>query len=352
MTWLRRHVAPEQVRELSLLLLIVLAIVIFGSMIDNYYSSRTFNRIASSVTIIAIVGIGQTLVVLTRNIDLSVGSIVGCTAYFVGTLMARHHGMNPVASCLAAVALGGALGLLNGVLVAWGRVPSIIVTLGTLAIFRGELVDLSGSNTVTSDSLPQWLLDLPRMNLIAFGGLEVRTLFVVALLIVAAFQLATSYLTVGRRFYAVGSNPEAAALIGLPVGRLVCTVFVLSGALAGLGGFLTIARFGNITIEAGRGLELQVIAAVVVGGVNMFGGSGTVIGALLGAIMIGTLEQSFFRLQISEFWRDGILGLFILLSVASDAIILKRLRAIWGRAEMRPVTRSPGIGARQGAQAS
>ena len=128
--------------------------MIFGSFIDNYYSFRTFNRIASSVAIITVVAVGQTLVVLTRNIDLSVGSIVGFTAYFVGTLIANHNGINPLLAVAIAIALGAALGVVNGVIVAWGRVPAVVVTLGTLAIYRGVLVDLSGAKTVTTDSLP------------------------------------------------------------------------------------------------------------------------------------------------------------------------------------------------------
>jgi rhamnose transport system permease protein len=335
MTWLQRYVRPEQIRELSLLILIIVAILVFGSLIDSFYTGRTFNRIASSVTIITIVAVGQTLVVLTRNIDLSVGSIVGCTAYFVGTLVAGNNDLSPLLAVLAAVALGAALGAINGLFVAVGRVPSIIVTLGTLAIYRGILVDLSGAKTVTTDSLPPWLIDLPRMNLIAFGDVEIRALFMLALAIVIIFQIGTSFLTFGRRLYAIGSNPDAAKLIGLPIRRLVFITFVLSGALSGLAGFVTLARFGNITVEAGRGLELEVVAAVVVGGVNIFGGSGTVMGAMLGAIMIGILEQSLFRLQISEFWRDALLGLLILLAVASDAVILQRLRALWARADLK-----------------
>ena len=118
----------------------------FGSFIDNYYSFRTFNRIASSVAIITVVAVGQTLVVLTRNIDLSVGSIVGFTAYFVGTLIASHNGINPILVVAIAIALGAALGAVNGVIVAWGKVPAVVVTLGTLAIYRGVLVDLSGQD--------------------------------------------------------------------------------------------------------------------------------------------------------------------------------------------------------------
>src|SRR6185437_3827737 len=263
MTWLRRHVRPEQIRELSLLLLIAVAILAFGSLIDGYYTFRTFNRIASSVAIITVVGVGQTLVVLTRNIDLSVGSIVGFTAYFVGTLIAAHNGVNPVLAVVIAMAIGAALGAVNGVLVAWGEVPAVVVTLGTLAIYRGVLVDLSGAKTVTTDSLPQWLINLPLLNVAPIGQLDIRAPFVFALIIVVVFQLGAAYLTFARRLYAIGSNPEAAQLIGLPMKSLVFLTFVVCGALSGLGGFMTLARFGNITVEAGRGLELSVSATEI-----------------------------------------------------------------------------------------
>lgn len=335
MNWVRRHVRPEQIRELSLFMLIIVAVLVFGSLIDGYYSWRTFNRIASSVAIITVVAVGQTLVVLTRNIDLSVGSIAGFTAYFVGTLIANHNGINPLLAVAIAIALGAAMGVVNGVIVAWGRVPAVVVTLGTLAIYRGVLVDLSGAKTVTTDSLPQWLIDLPRLNIVPFGDIDIRALFAIAVVIVVIFQFGTSYLSFARRFYAVGSNPEAAQLIGLPMKRIVFVAFVTCGALAGLAGFMMLARFGNITVEAGRGLELSVVAAVVVGGVNVFGGSGRVTGAMLGAIMIGILEQSLFRLGISEFWRDALLGLLILLAVASDAVILQRLNQLWARTELK-----------------
>jgi rhamnose transport system permease protein len=333
--WLQRRVRPEQIRELSLFLLIVIAVAFFGWLIDGYYSFRTFNRIASSVAIITVVAVGQTLVVLTRNIDLSVGSIVGFTAYFVGTLIANNPGINPLLTVAICIALGAVLGVFNGLLIAWGRVPAVVVTLGTLAIYRGILVDLSHAKTVTADSLPHWLLELPTTNVLPFGGLDIRALFALALVIVVVFQLGVGYLSFARQFYAVGSNPEAAQLIGLPIRWVVLLSFVISGALAGLGGFMFLARFGNITVEAGRGLELSVVAAVVVGGVNVFGGSGTIGGAMLGAILIGTLEQSLYRLGISEFWLNAVLGLLILLAVASDAIILQRLRALWTRTDLK-----------------
>jgi len=339
--WLQRHIRPEQVRELSLFILIILAVLIFGSLIDGYYSDRTFNRIASSVAIITVVAVGQTLVVLTRNIDLSVGSIVGSTAFIVGMEIAYHPDMHPLLAVALAVAMGTAMGAVNGVIVAWGRVPSIIVTLGTLAIYRGVLVESFGGMVITTDKLPAWLIDLPRLTLFNIGGLDIRAMVALAFVVVIAFHLATTYLNFGRQFYALGSNPDAAELIGLPKERVIFTAFLLSGALSGLAGFMFLGRFGNITVQAGNGLELQSVAAVVVGAVNIFGGSGTVLGAMLGGVIIGTLDQSLLRLHISEFWRDAVLGLLILLAVASDAVILSRLRRLWARTEMRMIAKPP-----------
>lgn len=325
-----RAIRPEQLREITLALLIVVVVLFFSSQIQGYFSGRTFNRVTTSVAIIAVVAVGQTLVVLTRNIDLSVGSIVGFSAYFVGTQLANDNTISPLAAVAMAISLGAVMGAVNGALVAYGRVPAIIVTLGTLAIYRTILVDMSGAKTVVVDALPQWLKDLPRTNLVRVGDLDIRLMFALAVLVVALFQLMLVYLRFGRRLYAIGSNPEAARNVGLPTQRIVFTAFVLCGALAGLAGFMFLARFGTITVVAGQGMELQSVAAVVVGGVNIFGGSGSMVGALLGATMIDLLEQSLIRwLRVSEFWRDALLGLLILLAVASDAIILNRLRRAW-----------------------
>ena len=270
MRWIKRVIRPEQIRELSLVLLIGLAILFFSSQIEGYYSGRTFNRISASAMILIVVAVGQTLVVQTRNIDLSVGSIVGFTAYFVGTQLANQNDLSPVLALLLAVGLGAAMGLLNGIIVAYGRVPAIITTLGTLAIYRTLLVEYSGAKTVTTNSLPAWLLDLPRVNLFAIGEIDFRLLVGVALLAVFVFQLALTYLPYGRRLYALGSNPEAARMAGLPAQRTLMIAYTLCGALCGVAGFMFLARFGNITVVAGQGLELQAVAAVVVGGVNEF----------------------------------------------------------------------------------
>ena len=161
MNKLMRRVQPEQLRELILLLLILLMMFFFSTQIQNYFSPRFFNRISTSVALIAVLAVGQTLVILTANIDLSVGSIVGFTAYFAGQTLAHHNEMSPLTVIAMAVGMGVVMGAINGLLVAYGGVPSIIVTLGTLALYRTLLVQFSGAQTVLTSKLPEWILDLP-----------------------------------------------------------------------------------------------------------------------------------------------------------------------------------------------
>ncbi|SVD50723.1 uncharacterized protein METZ01_LOCUS403577, partial [marine metagenome] len=192
-----------------------------------------FNRISASAAIIAVLAMAQTLVVLTRNIDLSVGSIVGCTAYFVGKQLADNNEMDPFIALLMSIGLGAILGGFNGFLVAFGRVPAIIVTLGTLALYRTILVEYSDAQTITTMMLPQWLLDLPRTNIVSYGRMHLRLMVGVMLVVLLIFQLILKFLPYGRRLYAIGSNPEAARIAGIPSQRNVFLAFVLCGSLAG-----------------------------------------------------------------------------------------------------------------------
>jgi rhamnose transport system permease protein len=340
MNAIRRRFRPEQIRELVLVLVIVLLILFFATQINGYLSGRTFNRVSTSIAIIAVVAVGQTLVVLARNIDLSVGSIVGFTAYFVGTLLSRHNEIPAVGVVLLAISLGAVMGAVNGVIIAYGRVPAIITTLGTLAIYRSLLVELSGAKTVLTSAMPKWMQDLPQVNVFSIGTLDVRLIVVLAIAVVILFQLVLTYLQFGRRLYAIGSNPDAAKVAGFPAQRIVLLSYVLCGGLAGLAGFMYLTRFGTITVVAGQGIELQSVAAVVVGGVSTMGGTGTVVGAFLGAILIGLLEQSLIRWPvISPFWIQFLQGLLILLAVAADFGIMNRLRRMWARSELQVETR-------------
>ena len=331
-----RRVRPEQFREVILLAVTVGLLLFFASQIPNYFEPRSVNRLTTGLAITLVVAVGQVLVVLTRNIDLSVSSTVGLTAYVVGTLLTRYQDMAPLVALLLAMVIGLVLGSINGLIVAYGGVPSIIATLGTLALYRVVLVEFSGARTVTTADLPDWLNDVPSATVLSAGGYDLRLMVAIALLVALLGQMTLRYLPFGRRLYAIGSNPEAARTAGLPVHRTVFTAFGICGALSGLAGFIFLVRFGNITVTAAQGLELQVVAAVVVGGVNIFGGSGSVLGALLGVLMIETLQQSLLRWAgLSEFVKDAILGLLILIAVTADAIILGRLREMWVRVRRR-----------------
>jgi len=344
-----RRIRPEQFREVILLIVTIGLLAFFATQIPDYFNPRSVNRLTTGLAIPLVVAVGQVLVVLTRNIDLSVSSIVGLSAYVVGTLLTRVDAMSPLMTVVLSMLLGLALGAINGAVVAYGGVPAIITTLGTLALYRVVLVEFSGAKTVTTADLPDWLNDVPSANVLSARGYDLRLTVGVALLVVILGQLTLRYLPFGRRLYAIGSNPDAARTAGLPVKRDVFTAFAISGALSGLAGFMFLVRFGNITVTAAQGLELQVVAAGVVGGVNIFGGSGSMIGALLGALLIETLQQSLLRWAgMSEFAKDAILGLLILVAVAADAIILGRLREMWVRVRRRDQARAQAAAAGEG----
>jgi len=335
MEQLKRTFRPEQLREVSLVLLIVFIVLFFGSQIEGYFSPRIFNRVTSDVAIIAVVALGETLVLLTRNYDLSVGSIVGLTAFFVGKQLTAFGDMSPILALLLAIGAGACLGLINGLLVSYGRIPSIIVTLGTLAIYRATLVAYPGNKIVVINDLPQWVAEFGSMRLFSIGEFDIRPVVAGAFVMFVIFQLATSYMRFGRQLYAIGSNPEAARIGGLPSQRIVLSAFILCGAIAGLAGFLYLARYGNLNTAAAQGVELDAIAAAVVGGISTNGGKGTVMGALLGAVMINLLQQSLLRwLVISNFWVDALLGLLILVAVIIDSVIINRLSDLWSRRSM------------------
>ena len=321
-----QKISPQALRIIALVAVLALITLFFTSQIEGFLNGRLFNRISSSVAIMALVATGQTLVILTRNIDLSVGSVVGFVAFAAGSMITNHPDLSPAVLLAYSALLGAGFGLINGLLVAYARVPSIIVTLATMALFRSTLVEYSDGKSITTDNLPGWLTDFPNMVVFGVGQMEFRAGFCASVLVVIIAHVAMTKLRPARQLYAVGSNPEAADLAGIDAARVVLVAFVLSGLMAGLAGFMFLARFGNITVVAGLGFELKSVASAVVGGVNIFGGSGSVIGALLGAILVDLLETGLVRWAVvSEFWREAVLGTLILAAVATDTIISRRL---------------------------
>lgn len=316
---------PDRIKELTLLGILAGTVLIFGFLVEGYLSGRFFNRVSTSVVIVAILAAAQALVIFSRNIDLSVGSIVGVAAYLTADFLSAFQWASPPVAMLVAMLVGAALGSFNGVLVAYGRVPAIIVTLGTLALYRTLVSLYSGGENVLAAELPDWVLDFTNVTLFSIGGFDIRLIFVIAVAVVLILQWSMRRLRAGRRLYAIGSNPDAARQASLAAPRLIMLSFVGSGALAGLAGFMFMIRAGTISATAGAGLELESVAAAVVGGVSIFGGSGTMIGAFLGAVLINTLELSLLRVpEVSEFWRDAALGILILAAVILDATLQKR----------------------------
>lgn len=323
---------PQTLRIIALFVALLATILFFSTQIDNYLSSRMFTRITTSAAVILPIAVGQAIVVMTRNIDLSIGSTVGVVAYLTGEFLGGHPDLHPLAVALLAMGIGGLMGAINGVLVAWGRVPSIIVTLGTLALYRSFLVQYSDAKTITTASLPQWLVDLPQANAFSLFGLDVRVTVVLALLSAVAMGLALTRLRAARRIYAVGSNPDAAVMAGINAGMVVFVAFVLSGAFAGLSGLIFLAKFGNITVVAGMGFELKSVAAVVVGGVSILGGSGSMIGVVIGCVLVDTIDNSLTRWElVSEFWRDALLGMLIMAAVTVDTVMSRSLGRLGGK---------------------
>lgn len=245
MATIRRYFRPEQLREFSLVVVILAIFVFFGSQIPGYFSVRIFNRVTSDVAIIGVVAMGETLVLLTRNYDLSVGSMVGVTAFFIGKVVSAYTGLPPIVALLLAVATGTVMGMINGLIVSYGRVPSLIATLGTLAIYRSILVAWPSDKIVVAHLLPPWVLDLASESLFSVGGFFVTLILVIAIVVLVVLLLVTNYLPFGRRLYAIGSNPEAARIGGLPAQRTVLIAFALSGALSGLAGLMFLVRYGD-----------------------------------------------------------------------------------------------------------
>jgi rhamnose transport system permease protein len=313
--------AAFRLREIGIVIALGVAIVFFAARASNFLAVGNWQGIAQNVAIVVVVAVGETMVVLTRNIDLSVGSIVGLSAYLTAATFAHHGGAPIVLVALLAIAIGLGLGIVNGLLVAVARIPAIIATLATLAIFRGVDTQITGGGNITAYELPDRFLELASTRP---AGLP--TLAWIALGVAIAGAVAVRWAPWGRDFYAIGSNPEAARFAGIPAGRRVVTAFAISGALAGLGGFMWASRFPTVDAVAAKGFELDVITAVVIGGVNVFGGSGTVLGVVLGAVLVATIQNGFTLLHISEFWRLFFNGFAIVVAVTVDALVTRRLQ--------------------------
>jgi rhamnose transport system permease protein len=311
-----------RIRESGIIVVLVVFVAITASIQPRFLDITNIQFILVNTTVFALLALGETIVVISRNYDLSVGSVLGLSAYLSASQFGQHHGIPIVVVFGIGLGIGVACGAANGIMVSAGRVPSLVVTLATLYIVRGLDILIVGGNEVVASSLPGAFLNIPKVTVFGIPDLAIVIAFVVA---VGAYYLRS--FRSGRELYAIGSNPEAARLAGIPTGRRVFVAFVCSGAIAGVAGVLWAAQYGTIDSTAGTGYELQVISAVVVGGVAIFGGSGSAVGAALGALLLNTISSALYVLGISPFWDQAIWGFLLLLAITIDRFISVRLTA-------------------------
>ena len=311
-----------RVRESGIIAVLVLFVAVTTIIQPRFLNEQNIHFVLTNTTVFALLALGETMVVVSRNVDLSIGSVLGLSAYLSARLFSQVHGIPIPVVFLVGLGIGLVCGMANGLMVAVGRVPSLVVTLATLYIFRGIGILIVGGGEVVAQSLPSGFIAIPQANVLGIPYLAVAVAVVVA---IGAYYL-RSYRS-GRELYAIGSNPEGARLAGIPVGKRIFTAFALSGAIAGVAGVLWAAQYQTVDSSAGTSYELTVISAVVVGGVAIFGGSGSAVGAAVGALLLETISSALYVLGISGYWDQAIAGFLLLLAITLDRAIAVKLVA-------------------------
>jgi len=294
------------VRELPLLAFIVLLIIFFSITIKGFMTVQNFAMISRQITTVGIVSIGMTLVLVTGGIDLSVGAILSFAINIGGLLIIRGL---PIAITYPFILLLGAImGTINGLLIVWLKVPAIIVTLGTMNIFRGAIMIITRGKYMTQ---------IPDGYLWIGSGYTPFVIFVILLVI---FEFTLRRTRFGRNIVAIGSNEQSALYSGVPVNWFKILVYLLSGIFSALAGIIFIGRSGFIQPQAGIGYEMNSIAAVVIGGTSIYGGSGTIIGTFLGSFLMGLILAGITMLAVNAYWQGVINGLLIILAISFDTL--------------------------------
>ena len=320
-----------RIRESGIIVVFVVFVAVTTAVKPSFLDEQNIQFLLINTTVFALLALGETIVVVSRNVDLSIGSVLGLSAYVSASMFGSHHVGVPVAFAVG-LGIGLACGVANGLMVAIGRVPSLVVTLATLYIVRGVDILIVGGNQVNAQTLHDAFTQIPRATVLGIPYLAIAIAVVIG---IGAYYLRS--FRSGRELYAIGSNPEAARLAAIPVGRRVFTAFAVSGAIAGLAGVLWAAQYQTIDSSAGTGYELTVISAVVVGGVAIFGGSGSAVGAAVGALLLSSINSALNVLGISPLWLEAISGFLLLLAITLDRVISLRLQAALRR-------RSSGVG--------
>jgi rhamnose transport system permease protein len=317
-------------RELALVGFILLLIVLIGLQSPSFLSFRNFSDILLDISVLAIVALAQAMIIITRGIDLSVASMLALTAMMVSFVIRAYPETPVILTVVLGMALGGVLGSFNGVIITVGRVPPIIATLGTLSAYRGLVFLYSKGSWINAYLMPTSFKQLAKGV-----PLVLPNLVIVAIIVAVIVHVFLKYTQAGRDIYALGTNPEAAKIAGIPTDRTTFMVYVISGVVCGLAGVMWASRFEAAQTDTALGFELQTVAAAVIGGVSMMGGIGTVPGVLLGALLLGVIQNGLTLSSISPFWQLAVQGFLILLAVVSDSSIQQRIRTTVMRGNAR-----------------
>ncbi|PJI41662.1 MAG: branched-chain amino acid ABC transporter permease [Rhizobium sp.] len=301
-------------REILLALIIIVMIAGFSTRASNFATPGNLTTIFNDTSILIILALGQMTVILTKSIDLSVAANLAFTGMAVAMLDAAYPGLPLALLIVIAIGIGAALGAINGFLVWLLQIPPIVVTLGTLTIYRGMAFVLSGGSWVNAHQMTPDFLGLPRISVL---GMPILSWAAIAIVFLIWFVLTRT--PFGRSTYAAGGNPTAAVYAGIDVGRARFLAFVLSGALAGLSGYLWVSRYAVAYVDIAAGFELDSVAANVIGGVSIAGGIGSVIGTVLGALFLGVIKNALPVIGISPFAQMAISGVVIVLAVVFNA---------------------------------
>ncbi len=307
MSWLKK-------REVALALIVGLLIVLVGLRAPVFVTVRSLYGILVDTSFLFMLALAQMTVILTRGIDLSVASNLALTGMISALFATAYPSIPMVLVLILAIAVGAGFGLFNGWLIASLNMPPIVVTLGTLAIYRGLIFIIAGGAWLTTDDMSVDFVAFPKINLL---GISVLLWF--AALVSAGFFLLLNYTAAGRSLYAIGGNLVAARFCGIHIPRHLLMVYGLAGAVSGLCGALWVSRYGIAYVDIANGFELTIIAACVIGGVSIAGGIGSVPGALLGALFLGVVVNALPVIDVSPFWQMAISGAVILAAVIINA---------------------------------
>ena len=303
-----------QNREAALAIIIVLMVAAIGSYAPAFVSLQNITFLLDDVSVLLMMALAQMMVILTRGIDLSVASNIALSGMISASLAQYYPELPVITYIVLAVVVGTLLGFINATLITRIGIPPIVVTLGTLAIFRGLIVVYDSGNQVNSSEMGDVFQRFPKIPL-----LGVTTTFWIMVVIAACIWVFLNMTRTGRGIYAVGGNPVAARYCGIDIKKQEMLVYTISGAIAGLCGYLWVARYGVAYSEIASGFELTVIAACVIGGVSIAGGVGTVPGALMGGLFLGIIVNALPVMQVTPFWQMAISGLVILAAVIINA---------------------------------